>query len=77
MRQRDLALFRDLITSQEKAKVGQIDSSRSAVATLGTHIAELRTRIRQNEAQPETERKAALKQLDDLSDRLATLTAGK
>ena len=77
LRQKDLALFRNLITSQEQARVGQIDSSRAAVATLGTKIAELRTRIRQNESPGEKERAAALKQLDDLSDRLATLTTEK
>ncbi len=77
LRQKDLALFRDLITPREQARAGQIDSSRAAVATLGTRIAEMRTRARQNEALPEKERTAALKQLDDLSDRLATLTAEK
>lgn len=77
LRQKDLALFRDLISPQEKAKVGQIDSSRSIVANMGNRIAELRTRIRGNEALPELERAAALKQLDELSDRLATLTAEK
>jgi hypothetical protein len=77
LRQKDLALFRDLITPQEKARVGQVDSSRAAVATLGTRIAEVRTRVRLNETIPEKERTAVLKQLDDLSDRLATLTAEK
>ena len=50
LRQKDLTLFRDLITPREQAKVGQIDSSRSVVASMGTRIAELRTRIRENEA---------------------------
>jgi hypothetical protein len=77
LRQRDLALFRGLITPQEQAKVGQIDSSQAAVATLGTRIAELRSRVRQNESLREADRTAAIKHLDDLSDRLATLTAGK
>ena len=56
LRQKDLTLFRDLIAPQEQAKVGQIDSSRSVVATMGTRIAELRTRLRENEALPEAER---------------------
>ncbi|MGA2257144.1 MAG: hypothetical protein ABSG53_21025 [Thermoguttaceae bacterium] len=77
LRQKDLTLFRDLTTPREQAKVGQIDSSRSVVATMGTRIAELRTRIRENEAVPEAERTAALKHLDELSDRLATMTAEK
>jgi hypothetical protein len=77
LRQKDLALFRDLIAPREQARVGQIDSSRAAIATLGTRIADARTRIRQNESLGEKERAAALKQLDDLSDRLATLTAEK
>ena len=77
LRQKDLTLFRDLLTPPEQAKVGQIDSSRTAVATLGTRIAELRSRVRQDESLGEAQRKAALKQLDDFSDRLATLTAEK
>ena len=77
LRQKDLTLFRDLTTPREQAKVGQIDSSRSVVATMGTRIAELRTRIRANEATAEAERTAALKHLDELSDRLATMTAEK
>jgi len=77
LRQKDLALFRDLITAGEQARVGQIDSSRSAIAIMGTRIAELRARIRDNAALPAAERTAALKHLDELSDRLATLTAEK
>ncbi len=74
LRQKDLALFRDLISPRERAKVGQIDSSRVLVATMGNCIAELRTRTRQNGAASEAQRSAALKQLDELSDRLATIT---
>ena len=77
LRQKDLALFRGLVTTQEQSRVGQIDSSRAAVATLGTRIAELRSRTRQNESLREPDRAAAIKHLDELSDRLATLTAGK
>jgi hypothetical protein len=77
LRQKDLTLFRDLIAPREQARVGQIDSSRSVVATMGTRISELRTRIHENEALPEAERAAALKHLDELSDRLATMTAEK
>ena len=77
LRQKDLTLFRDLVTPQEQAKVGQIDSSRSVVGTMGTRIAEVRTRIRESEALPQAERTAALKHLDELSDRLATMTAEK
>jgi hypothetical protein len=77
LRQRDLTLFRDLIAPREQAAVGQVDSSRSLVALMGARIAELRSRNRENEALPEAARTAALKQLDELSDRLATLTAEK
>ena len=77
LRQKDLTLFRNLITPQEQAKVGEIDSSRSVVASMGTRIAELRSRIRGSEATSEADRAAALKHLDELSDRLATLTAEK
>lgn len=77
LRQKDLALFRGLITPQEQARVGQIDSSRAAVATLGTRIAELRSRVCQNQSLRDADRAAALKRFDELSDRLATLTAGK
>ena len=72
LRQKDLALFRNLIGPQEQARVAQIDSSRSVVGGMGNRIAELRTRIRENG--PEAERTAALKHLDELSDRLATMT---
>ena len=77
LRQKDLTLFRDLITPREQAKVGQIDSSRSVIASMGTRIADLRTRLRGNESLPEADRTAALKHLDELSDRLATMTAEK
>ncbi len=77
LRQRDLMLFRNLIAPQQQARVGEIDSSRSVVASMGTRIAELRSRIRENDATPEAERTAALRHLDELSDRLATLTAEK
>ncbi len=77
LRQRDLALFRALVTAREQAKVGQIDSSLAAIAALGTRIAELRSKIRHNESLREPDRAAVLKHLDDLSDRLATLTAEK
>ena len=77
LRQKDLAMFRDLITPQEQAKVGQIDSSRGAVSKIGTRISELRTQVRQSEAMPEAERAATLKHLDEVSDRLATMTAEK
>ncbi|MGA2502274.1 MAG: hypothetical protein ABSH20_31415, partial [Tepidisphaeraceae bacterium] len=77
LRQRDLTLFRDLIAPKEQAKVGQIDSPRSIVAAMGTRIAEQRSRIRENEGLSEAMRTAALKQLDELSDRLATMTTEK
>jgi chromosome segregation ATPase len=77
LRQKDLTLIRDLITPQQQAKVGQIDSARSAIATMGTRIAQLRSRLRDNEALPGAERSAALKRLDELSDRLATITTEK
>jgi hypothetical protein len=77
LRQKDLTLFRDLTTPQEQAKVGQIDSSRPAITSMGNRISELRIRIRENGAMPEAERTAALKHLDELSDRLAALTAEK
>ena len=77
LRQKDLRLFRNLIAAPDQARVGQIDSSVAVVATMGTRIAELRARLRENEALPEDERAAALKHLDELSDRLATMTAEK
>ena len=44
---------------------------------MGTRIAALRTRLRENDTLPEAQRTAVLKHLDELSDRLATLTAEK
>ena len=78
LRQKDLTLFRDLIAPQEQAKVGQIDSSRSrrrhawAPASPNCGSASAKTK-----RLPEAERTAALKHLDELSDRLATMTAEK
>ncbi len=77
LRQKDLALFRNLITAREQAKVGQIDSSGSLVAAMGTHIANLRAHLREIDSLPDDERTAVLKHLDELSDRLATMTAEK
>ncbi len=77
LRQKDLTLFRDLIGAEEQAKVGQIDSSRSVVASMGTRIAALRIRVRENDSLSEAQRTAVLKHLDELSDRLATMTAEK
>ncbi len=69
--------LRALVTAREQAKVGQINSSRAAIAALGTRIAELRSKVRHNDSLREPDRAAVLKHLDDLSDRLATLTAEK
>ena len=77
LRQKDLTLFRDLVTPRQQAKLGQIESARPAVATMGTRIGELRTRLRETQPLPEADRAAALKHLDELSDRLATITAEK
>jgi len=77
LRQKDLTLFRDLTSLREQAKVGQIDSPRSTIATMGTRIAELRTRMRENVGASAAERTAVLKHLDELSDRLATMTTEK
>jgi hypothetical protein len=44
---------------------------------MGTRIAELRIRMQANEVTPTAERTAALKHLNELSDRLATMTAEK
>jgi hypothetical protein len=77
LRQKDLTLFRDLVSPHEQAKLGAIDSPRPLVAAMGTRIAELRIRMRTNEVTPTAERTAALKHLDELSDRLATMTAEK
>jgi hypothetical protein len=77
LRQKDLTLFRNLVSPRDQAKVGQIDSPRPLVATMGTRIADARIHTRENQAAPESERTAALKHLDELSDRLATLTAEK
>ena len=63
LRQKDLTLFRDLITPREQARVGQIDSSRSVVATMGTRIAELRARLRETSPCPRPIATAALKHL--------------
>ncbi|MGA2066317.1 MAG: hypothetical protein ABSG86_15180 [Thermoguttaceae bacterium] len=78
LRQKDLGLFRDLVAPQEQAKVGTIESPRRALAALAARIAEARSRLRGPEAdQSDAGHRAALRHLDDLSDRLAVLATEK
>ena len=77
LRQKDLNLFRDLVTPAEQAKAGQIESPRQAITALAARIVAVRNRIRSSETGAETERQASLTQLDDLSDRLAALATEK
>jgi hypothetical protein len=72
LRQKDLVLFRDLVSPEEQDKLGRIDSPRQAVASLAARIAEVRN---QTVATPDASgpQQEALKHLDDLSDRLAAL----
>lgn len=77
LRQKDLNLFRELVTPAEQAKAGQIESPRQAITALAARIVAVRNRIRSSETGAESERQASLKQLDDLSDRLAALATEK
>ncbi len=62
---RDLALFRDLISPAEQALVGQIASPRTAIAQLAARITEVRGRVQGGDfAGAEAERQAELRRLD-------------
>jgi hypothetical protein len=78
LRQKDLGLFRDLLPPRERAKAGAIESPRQALAGLAARIAEARSRLRGPEADGgDAARPAALRRLDELSDRLAVLASEK
>lgn len=78
LRQKDLALFRDLVAAKEQARLGRIEPPKQAIARLAARIVELRDRLRDGGSPGgEQQRQALLKHLDELSDRLAGLTAEK
>jgi hypothetical protein len=78
LRQRDLALFRDLITPDEQSKAGQIELPRQAISAMAARIADVRTRLRSSETvKADAATEATLKHLDELSDRLVSLVTEK
>jgi hypothetical protein len=78
LRQKDLTLFRDLITPEEQTKVGSIEPPKNAIARLAGRIAEVRSQVQGDDFRgTENDRRAVLKRLDELSDQLAGLAAEK
>ena len=65
VKNRDLALFRDLITPAEQALVGPITSPRTAISQVTARIAEARRRVQKGDfAGTEAQRQAELQRLD-------------
>ena len=77
MRQKDLSMFRDLISKDEQARAGKIESPGPAITRLAAHIAEARKHTRGGDDSGENGEQDALKHLDELSDRLAALASEK
>jgi hypothetical protein len=78
VKNRDLSLFRDLITPAQQALVGQIASPRPLISQLANRIVEVRSRVQGADfAGPEAQRQAELRRLDALSTRLGNLAAEK
>jgi hypothetical protein len=75
---RDLTLFRDLISPAEQALVGRIASPRAAITQLAARITEVRRRVEASDgAGSPSQRQAELQRLDALSVRLRKLAAEK
>jgi hypothetical protein len=78
LRQRDLTLFRDLITPEEQDRVGRIESPQQLFTQLGTRIAEIRRQVAGSDfLGTDAERQAEVRRLRSLSERLAELTREK
>ena len=78
VKNRDLTLFRDLITPAQQALVGQIASPRPLISQLANRIVEVRSRVQGGDfAGTEAQRQAELRRLDALSTRLGNLAAEK
>lgn len=76
VRSNDLATFRGLLSPQERALVGRLESPQPAISLLAARIFEARTHA----AGPDftgtpSRRRAELRRLDELSRRLAELAA--
>jgi hypothetical protein len=78
LRQKDLTLFRDLVSAAEQARAGRTESPRHVISQLAARIVEVRNRLTAGEATIAEElRRAQLEHLDQLSQRLAALAAEK
>jgi hypothetical protein len=78
MRRSDLAVFYGVVSPQERARVGRLDSPQRAISRLAARIFEARTHasgpdFTGNEAQ----RQAELRELDELSSQLAEMASRK
>ncbi len=78
MRRNDLALFHQLISARERARVGRLESPQVAISRLAARIFEARTRAGgPGFLGSEAQRRAELRQLDELSRQLAEMASHK
>ena len=72
----DLEMFRELISQQERALVGRIESPRRAISQLAARVFEARTRASgPGFLGAQADRQAELRHLDALSEQLAKLAS--
>ena len=77
VKNKDLALFRDLISPAEQALVGSPASPRPAIASAAQQVAAARKRTQGSDfAGSKAQRQADLRRLDELSSRLNNATKG-
>jgi hypothetical protein len=73
-RKDDLKLIRQCISPQLQARLGKLESGSELISDLGSKIARVRTQVEEGQFQgTNAERKAELKQLKQLSRKLASL----
>jgi hypothetical protein len=78
LRQRDLAMFRDLLTAEEQTHLERIAPTQQAIGQMAARISELRNRAKgEGFTGTDPERQEGLKQLDELSQRLSEMAAEK
>ena len=72
----DLTLFHELLADDERASVERLDSPEALISQIGARIFEARNRVNESDFEgTETQRHAELKQLDELSRRLALMAS--
>jgi hypothetical protein len=75
VKNKDLALFRDLVSPAEQALVGSLPSLRPVIAQATARAAQLRAKSQADFSGSPAERQAELRRCDELSARLRGLSA--